>query len=188
MNHLHHTNYHASTLGEMQRIIAGLSASIAELKATQCSPISFASLEEALGALKTKVASLAALESRVVGQDSKIISIENRLGFLESREPKMPANLENALQLKLEHYMTKCVKERIDMLNIPLMKVQLEEKIASLAEQVQKPAPPSPPPIAPLPPQSSDSVTDAPTEALSEPADDIDISFIKRRQNNKKPK
>jgi hypothetical protein len=161
MNHLHHTNYHASTLSEMQRSISLLSASVQELKSAQNSPVNVANLEGLINTLKSKVdilsANMSVLEGRIPQHDSKIGNVESRLSFLESREPKLPPNLESALQLKLEHYMTKCVKERIDMLNIPGLKVQLEEKIAALTSQVQTlavtPAPPPPvsAPLLPLP-------------------------------------
>lgn len=189
MNHLHHTNHHASTLGEMQRLIAGLAVSITEIKAAQGSPISFASLEESVTTLKTKMDSLATLEVRVEQQERKVSNVENRLGFLESREPKIPPSLENSLQLKLEHYLTKCVKERIDMLNVPLLKVQLEEKITNLVDQMKTLSKPTDPDSPLIPSQPELPLTTAETSpVIPENSDDIDISFIKRRPTNKKTK
>lgn len=187
MNHLHHTNYHASTLSEIQRTVYLLQASVSEIKGVQNSPINVANLEGLVNTLKSKVDTLSA---NMAQYDAKFINVENRIAFLESRDPKLPPNLESSLQLKLEHYMTKCVKERIDMLNIPGMKVQLEEKISNLANQLQtlttlpapQPTPPAPQPT-PSAPQlpEIDSIINESTDA----PEDIDISFKTRRQVRK---
>jgi hypothetical protein len=200
MNHLHYTNYHASTLSEIQRTIQILTENLKELQVAQNSPINISNLEGLVNSLKTKVdtlsANLSVLEGRVIQHDSKLSNIESRISFVESRDPKLPPSLESSLQLKLEHYLTKCVKERIDMLNIPGLKVQLEEKISNLSNQVQSmaftppPTSPVPPPTSPVhPPTSSVPLTTSEIETIvSDPLssnEDIDISFKTRRQLRK---